>query len=157
MSYYERSERIDQDGNKVFSTLEDEKTQDQVAEVMGRRWKCTFMKYAPLSPIDYWIERDGQIAGFAEVKARSHSAGKFADVYLNLRKWLNMTLTEVATGKPTFYIVKFEDSIRYIKTADIEVQGNLTVGGAKKIVKSVNDIEPVVKVPVESMKVVIEP
>ena len=156
MSYYEREEYFDEDGNKVFITEEDKANQEGVAEFLGRVWKCKFHSYGSLCAIDYWVERNGLIVAHAEVKARSHTHDQYSTVFLNMRKWLALTLAEVSSGIPSLYIVKFTDAIKHIRVSEVSVKDAIKVGGTKRIVKAKTDIEPVICIPVSQMTSVIE-
>lgn len=156
MSYYEREEYFDEDGNKVFITDDDKANQEGVAEFLGRMWKCKFHSYGSLCAIDYWVERNGAIVAHVEIKSRSHPQDQYPTVFLNMRKWLALTLAEVSSGIPSIYVVKFTDAIKHIRVCEVDVKDAIKVGGTKYIVKAKTDIEPVICIPVSHMKSVVE-
>lgn len=85
------------------------------------------------------------------MKTRSHSADRFLTVFLNVRKWLALSLAEAGLGVPALYIVSFADEQRYIRVNEINAS-QMRVGGCRRVVKASSDIEPVIEVPVNAMK-----
>jgi hypothetical protein len=51
---------------------------------------------------------------------------------------------------PAFFFIKFLDKVLWINVYHIDAS-NVEIGGCKHIVKSRNDIEPIIKVPLSSM------
>ena len=90
------------------------------------------------------------MVGCGELKTRSHSSSQYRTVFLNVRKWLALLMAENGLGVPSVFVVRFTDCVKWIKIADIDGT-KIRIGGCKQIVKSRNDIEPVIEVPVRSM------
>ena len=54
-------------------------------------------------------------------------------------------------GVPALYVVGFTDSLLYIAWSDID--GNaMSIAGCAGVVKSQSDVEPVIEVPIASMR-----
>lgn len=148
--YYERGGTRMSDGSLSYATEEDRAHEQEVRTLIEQRWRCEVHSFGPWSPVDWWLSRDGAVVALAEVKSRSHASSTFDSVFLNLRKWLSLTLYAITFERPAFFIVRFTDCVRYIDLRSVGVR--LCVGGCSKRVKGASDIEPVIEVPVADMR-----
>lgn len=151
MTYYDRQQATHIDGSPIFATEQDKSAEDAVAVQVEREWGCEIRRFGALSPVDWFATRSGRVIGVLEVKSRSHPSTKYATVYLNVRKWLALTLASVGMGVPALYLVQFSDGVRWCRVADVDAS-RIKVGGCAEIVKSRSDIEPVIEVPVGLMR-----
>lgn len=151
MSYYDRSQITHLDGTPIFQTAEDQASEAYVAEVLASKWRCQIQSFGALSPVDWFAARDGRLVGVLELKSRGHPAAKYPTVFLNVRKWLALSLASIGLGCPAIFVVRFSDSIRWIPLIDIDA-GAQRIGGCSRLVKSGNDIEPVIDVPILGMR-----
>ena len=62
-----------------------------------------------------------------------------------------MKLAEFGMDLPALFVVRFTDSVKYIKISDVNCK-NISISGTRKIVKSTSDREIVIHVPVADMK-----
>lgn len=150
-SYYDRDGSPVGDGTMSFATKKDRKNEIRIAKLVESRWKCQLHPFGPLSPIDWYATRHGRVVSVLEAKTRSHSSTKFPTVFLNVRKWLSLLLTQNGLGVPAIFIVLFTDGAKYILVNQVEAS-NVRIGGCSQIVKSSSDREPVIEVPVRKMK-----
>ena len=147
MSYYDRF--VGPGG--TFATMEDHDN-----EVVGRlrieaAWKCKLHKYAARNPVDWWVEQHDRRVGFVELKTRTHESTRFETVFLNVRKYNALMSYAMHTYECwSRFVVAFADCTLWI---DVAMCSELrpVVGGCKTLVKSPNDIEPVLNVPVKWM------
>lgn len=149
VSYYDRKS-TDFNGRLIFKSDDDEKNESEVARAIEDRWNVAVHSFGRIAPLDFWIARDGAPVAFAEVKARSHSHDRHTTVFLNVRKWLAMQMAAVGCDVAVLFFVRFTDRILYIKVDDIDAS-QMKVGGCSRIVKSCNDIEPVIEIPIANM------
>lgn len=150
-SYYQRSAVPVGDGTYSFASSKDSESEISVAKLVEARWNCELHHFGKLSPIDWYATRHGRVTAVIEMKTRSHSADRFLTVFLNVRKWLALSLAEAGLGVPALYIVSFADEQRYIRVNEINAS-QMRVGGCRRVVKASSDIEPVIEVPVNAMK-----
>lgn len=148
-TYYDRTSATHVDGSPIFKTEADEINEDKVADVIERAWRCRLVRYGALSIVDWFAERDGRIAGYLELKSRTHPTSKYPTVYLSQKKWLALHLLQLS-GQPSIFVVKFTDDIRWIRVNEIDPR-KVIIGGLNRVVKSRGDIEPVIEVPVSHM------
>lgn len=151
MSYYNRVATTFVDGSPVFKSEEDERNEGTVAGDIERAWGCDARSFGKLAPIDWWFSRHGRVVGIGELKSRTHPHSQYPTVFLNVRKWLALVLASSGMGVPAIFVVRFSDDTRWIPVRDIDAS-NVSVGGLTHTVKSRNDIEPVIGVPVAVMR-----
>jgi hypothetical protein len=150
-SYYERLAVPHLDGSPIFKSPNDERSETEVSALVERAWRCTLGSFGRLSAIDWYATRDGRLVGLIELKSRAHASGRYETVFLNVRKWLALSLASAGLGVPALFIVRFTDGVRYIPLSEIDAR-RITVGGLRSIVKSRNDVEPIIEVEVKAMR-----
>lgn len=151
MSYYDRTATVFVDGSPIFHSQEDEQHQNHVALDLEQAWGCSVRSFGRLAPVDWFFEREGRLVGVGELKARTHRRGKYPTVFLNTRKWLALTLAQSGIGVPAVFVVRFEDGTRWVRVSDVDAS-RVRIGGLTRQMKSRNDIEPVIEVPVDQMR-----
>lgn len=150
-TYYDRSLATHIDGTSVFANETDRANEQRVADVIASAWSCDVRPFGALSPVDWYASRAGRLSGLLELKCRTHAVEKYPTVFLNVRKWLALTLGSVGMGVPAVFVVRFTDGLRWVPVAEINAS-NQVVGGCARRVKSDNDIEPVIEVPVSILR-----
>lgn len=128
------------------TTVADRDNEKRVEKILSRVWKCTFHKYAHYDNIDWWLERDNKMVAVAELKTAFRTS-KYA--YLNLRKYLNLKWSKYFLQLPAIIIFQFRDGNIYYDDID-NIEGKSVMLGSKML-KSYNDIEPGVSIPVDSL------
>jgi hypothetical protein len=150
-TYYERETQTHVDGTPIFRTANDAKNENEVARELAAAWRCNVRSFGMLAPIDFYAERDGRLVGLLELKSRPHPSGKYATVFLNVRKWLALSLGALGMGTVSVFVVRFDDGICWIQVADIDAT-KFRLGGCARVVKSLSDLEPVIEIPVVTMR-----
>jgi hypothetical protein len=133
-------------GSNVFATDEDNAAQVQAAQAIGRGFGCEVHHFGHLAAIDCYATRAGRLVGVIEIKHRTHAIATYPTVYLNLRKWMALTLAAVGVGVPGLFVVAWVDALGWVDVADVDPR-RIKVGGLVRQVKSCNDIEPVIEIP----------
>jgi hypothetical protein len=152
-SYYDRAAHQNTDGTPLFACARDAANESETAEIVGRAWRCEVYPFGRLCPVDYYAVRHGRLVGVMELKSRAHESGRYATVFLNVRKWLALTVASVGLGVPALFLVRWTNEVRYIALTKVDAR-RAVMGGAMRIVKSRSDVEPVVEIPVASMRVI---
>lgn len=153
VNYYDRTAGRNSDGTPVFSTESDRANQIEAATAFVR-WLGTgseVKEFGKLCPIDYYSLRHGRMDSVLEVKCRTHEVGRYETVFLNVRKWLALQMASVAFGIPAYFVVRFTDGIRHIDLGSVDASRHRIAGTTRKV-KSHTDQEPVIDVPVHSMR-----
>jgi hypothetical protein len=151
MSYYERENIVHIDGTYIFRTEEDRGVEQEVARRISEAWRCELREFGALSPIDWYAVRLGRMIGVLELKARTHQFRTYETVFLNVRKWLALSLASVGLGLPAIFVVKFSDDLRWIGINDVDAT-QFRIAGCARLVKAKSDIEPVIEVPVLALR-----
>jgi hypothetical protein len=134
-----------------FANKSDREAEDLAQRSIEAAWGCRLHKYAGFDVADFWAEAWDQTAAFIEVKSRSVESTKYPTVFLNLRKWSKLLDMAVCTGVPAYFFIVYQDSIKYINVELVDAR-NHGIGGTRHRVKSENDIEPVIHVPIKEME-----
>lgn len=151
VDYYSRNEATFIDGSPIFKSLSDEQSESEIAQVLSKQWSCDCHSFGKLAAVDWFFVKHGRLSGVGELKTRSHDSGRHATVFLNVRKWLALSLAANGLGVPAVFVVRFTDCVKWIDISSVDASA-VRIGGCKKIVKSRNDIEPVIEIPVLNMK-----
>jgi len=154
MTYYERANVVHLDGTRIFNKPADQEAARDVANLIEQAWNCELHPFGALSPIDWYAQRFGRLIGLLEVKARSHAINTYPTVYLNVRKWLALSLGSVGLGVPAIFAVRFTDCVTWTPVARIDATQTV-IAGCARLVKSHNDIEPVIEVPIGNLRTLV--
>ena len=149
-SYYDRRSIVHLDGTRVFQSEADRQNEREIASTLEKTWGCRIAAFGALSPIDWYAERHGRLVGLLELKSRHHAHDIYEGAFLNVRKWLALSLGAVGLGCPAIFVVRYDNAVYWTPIASIDAT-NHRIAGCSRIVKSENDIEPVVYVPVAAM------
>ena len=145
--YYERNPKFGESN----TTNVDKHNEQRVENILSTKWNVLFHKYAHYDNIDWWLERGRKTVAVAELKTAFAHKG-FA--YLNLRKYLNLKWANEFLKVPAIIIFQFKSGDIYWKDIN-KIEGNSVILGSK-IMKSRNDIEPGISIPVETLNKVKE-
>jgi len=119
------------------ATEDDLSFQAEIALEVAEKFKCKVNDYCSYSDLDYWIERDGKLVAFMEVKR---------DPILNFRK-INFALhVSAAWNVPTLLFFKAEGRTAYAEIGQLDSANSGVFIVGSRIVKSKNDIEPAVRI-----------
>lgn len=153
-SYYEREYQTLPDGSKCFENVSDRDKEQQARLFIEPTWNCRLHHLPKFNAIDWYASRGNALVAHLEIKGRDHASDRFETVFFNLRKWLPLTMARLHLNVPSLFVVQFTDKLLYIDVGLIDTR-QIVMGGTKRIVKSGTDIEPVILVPVASMKPVV--
>jgi hypothetical protein len=153
--YYSRTATLNTDGSPLFAIGYDKENEGETCGLLSRVWKCEIRPFGRLSPVDFYAVRDGRMVGVLELKSRTHANNKYPTVFLNVRKWTALMMAGMGLAVPALFVVRFTDGVFYANVGEIDAR-RWKIGGTKEIVKSQSDIEPVIEVPVATMKKIID-
>lgn len=134
-----------------FANKSDREAEDLAQRSIEAAWGCTLHKYAGLDTVDFWAEAFDRTSALIEVKARSVNSTTYPTVFLNLRKWSKLLDMAVCTGVPAYFFIVYKDCIKYINVELVDARAH-GIGGTRHRVKSENDIEPVIHIPIKEME-----
>lgn len=145
-TYYDRTP----DALGFFATEEDRKNEREVADQLEKVWFCALRSFGCVAPIDWYAFRDRRLLALIELKSRSHPSTKYPTVFLNVRKWLALSLASAGLGVPAIFVVRFTDGIWWVPLRKVNAT-DVRIGGCSREVKSETDIEPVIEVRIVDM------
>ena len=134
-----------------YETPEDLTREEFILQVATKTWGLEAQKLSGVNyKVDYVFHTKGVIQCFVEIKDRTTSGkmSSFPTVYIGLAKVLAGTLLARHTGVEFVFIVKFEDGI-FFHTFKDEDSFPVRVKGRTNDPRCVEDIEPIVEIPVE--------
>jgi len=141
--YYSRNPSF----GETNTTEADKSNEKRIESILSKKWSVIFHKYAHYDNIDWWLERDNKMVAVAELKTAFRESSY---AYLNLRKYLNLKWSRYFLQLPALIIFQFKDGGIYYDDID-NIEGKPMILGSK-IMKSYNDIEPGVSIPVGSLR-----
>jgi hypothetical protein len=153
--YADRPLTLHTDGTPLHQIATDTDRENEVAAKLGRIWDCELRRFAKLSPVDFYAVRDERMTAVIELKCRSHPAARFDTVFLNVRKWMVLSLASTGLMVPALFVVQFTDELRWIQWGEINASRQAIAGCGGKV-KSRGDIEPIILVPVDQMSILEE-
>lgn len=131
-----------------YESAADIRAQRAVANQIATLFNAEAHETPEFFSYDFTLIKDGQCAGFLEVKRRKVTSSQYPDVILSLNKWLELSLLTKVTGKPVFLVVQYLDRacmVRVDGKPEIRIGGRTDRGGH-------SDVEPVVAIPMSEMK-----
>lgn len=137
------------DGTRVFKNSEAERLEAEVAKSLEDAWRCLIIKFAKLSPIDWYAERDHRTVGLLELKTREKKHDEHQTVFLAVRKWLALLLGSIGMGVPGLFVVRFTDGTFWIPVREIDPSRHMIGGRTDR--GAPNDIEPGIRVEIAKM------
>lgn len=126
-----------------------------VMSALSFAWNMKMGSFGRFAPLDFYAFRNDRLVGLMELKTHPYDIGKYPTTQLNLRKWGWLRLYK-DLGVKVLYLKMFGKDLYYIDVDDIKVDDAIRMGGCHKYVKSVTDIEPVINIPVDDFKFVMQ-
>jgi len=108
-------------------------------------YQCTLRKLPIRYHLDFAIEQQGHIAGFVEIKTRSHTfdqIGKIGGYRLSFGKWCAAEQMCRVSGLPFILLVGFTDQVRYVRVDEFIHDGLVWWGRQDR--GDAQDMEPAV-------------
>jgi hypothetical protein len=134
----------------IRATTETRYQQAAVAQELERSWSVEIRLFGPLCAIDFYALSAGKLAAVIEAKSRTHPYGRYPTVFLNVRKWLALTLAAHGLGVPALYVVRHTDGTHWTPVSDIDASA-VTMGGMSTP-ERYTDYEPVIHVPLSVLR-----
>lgn len=100
----------------------------EVAEILEVVWKCQVRPSPHFAHYDFELDRDNRMAAIAEVKTRRCRSDRYETTYITLEKWYRLFDISRALEIPAFYVVNFDNEIRYIEAVQIDPRNFETCG-----------------------------
>ena len=127
----------------IYETKQDREKENELAQRVSELWGVKAKANPRQYPIDYtFLNADGGIEGFAEIKIRTHKCGTFSTYIISAMKLTNARMLSKATGLDVILIVKWScGSIGFI---DMATEADRIGWGGRSDRNDSQDQEPVV-------------
>jgi hypothetical protein len=134
----------------VYENAESLAEERRFASAIEERWNCRLRKQPRHFILDFAVERDGVIVGFAEIKCRNYRSDAFRDYMISLSKIARAREIKRVTGLDTALCVRFTNADLMRKITD---DRTVSVGmGGRKDRGDPEDIETVAMIPLREFK-----
>jgi hypothetical protein len=137
-------------------TEEDLENERQVAALLSHAWGADLKKLVEdrLYLADYAAVKNGKITAFIEIRCRSCSSDMYRTIYMPLHKLLWARAMWQATGRPYFFVLRFDGDgvISYTPVHDM-TQAPL-VWAARATERETHPDGPVVEIDASKLRVI---
>lgn len=134
----------------TYETDADIAKEAEVAKVAAEKWNCEMFKLAKFGQFDFAAIRSGQIKAFVEIRCRSNRSDAYPTMIVSANKVIAAWQTEMATGIPAFFVVRWTDQIGFINLAQ---RFAVTIGGRVDRGDKA-DIEAVCHIPIDQFQMI---
>ena len=132
----------------MYESSGDRNNEQQVVKRLAAAGGGEYQKLPISYRMDYAVVRDGEIAGFVEIKARHMRWGQYPTVMISMSKVLTAANYADALGLPTLFVVATNDGrLHYARLGDIHLHAKLVHGGRTVQTRDGGDIEPCYMIP----------
>jgi len=154
-NYYNRKPTILPDGRRAFMTEKDKALEDAVKAMLNFGWKAEIGSFGRFFPIDFYAYKKEQkrVVAILELKTHPYEYGKYATTPLNCRKHAFLMDRAKQWDVIPILLKLFNEHLYYVDVRLVDAAAPV-MGGCKRIVKSVTDVEPVIHIPLETFKYV---
>ena len=127
----------------IYETKQDREKENELAKRVSELWGVKAKANPRQYPIDYtFLNADGGIEGFAEIKIRTHKCGTFPTYIISAMKLTSAKMLSEATGLDVILIVQW--SCGSIGFMDMATPPDSIGWGGRKDRNDSQDQEPVV-------------
>lgn len=132
----------------LYENAQDRRNEEEISQVVSFAWGVRLLK---LPDMAYHIDRavvdaDDEIVGWAELKRRHFPFKAYPTVMLDVQKWTTGKVLSEATCAPFYFIVGFDDVLAFYEYSP-NTRISVKYGGRTAKTRDVNDVEPVVHIP----------
>lgn len=98
----------------LYETSSDRRSEKQILDYVSNRWGIVYHKLPMSYKLDYSAYRNGNLAGWAEVKCRTHKFGEFPTYIISLAKVLEARRLAYETNTTSILLVAWLDVLAYL-------------------------------------------
>lgn len=138
----------------LYETKQDLHNEQQVADILSLEWGVEVVKLPIKYGADYGIYKGGILRGWMEIKCRNVPSTKYPDVILSVEKWSKAMHFAQMTASKFILVVAFTDGIFYSEESKQQYRDAHYGGRTDR--KDWQDMEPVVRIPIEDFKRVVQ-
>jgi len=96
-------------------------------QTAAEKWNCDYMKLPLSYRLDFALVRRNKLVALAEIRVRNVKAETYPTIIFSVNKRAKANELSDQTKVPSFFVVQYDDEIRYIDFA--ETPDEFQVGG----------------------------
>ena len=114
-------------GRPLYETDADLSREAVVMKLAATKWNCDYLKLPLSYRLDFALIRRNKLVALAEIRVRNVKAETYPTIIFSVNKRAKANQLSDQTKVPSFFVVKYDDEIRYIDFA--ETPDEFQVGG----------------------------
>jgi len=111
----------------LYETAADLSREAKVMHTAAEKWQCDYLKLPLSYRLDFALIRNNRLVALAEIRVRNVTASKYPTIIFSVNKRAKANQLSDQIKVPSFFVVKYDDEIRYIDFA--ETPDEFQVGG----------------------------
>ena len=111
----------------LYETEADLSREARVMHTAAEKWNCDYLKLPLSYRLDFALIRSNRLVALAEIRVRNVKAETYPTIIFSVNKRAKANQLSDQTKVPSFFVVKYDDEIRYIDFA--ETPDDFQVGG----------------------------
>ena len=114
-------------GRPLYETDADLSREAVVMKLAATKWNCDYLKLPLSYRLDFALIRRNKLVALAEIRVRNVKAETYPTIIFSVNKRAKANQLSEQTKVPSFFVVQYDDEIRYIDFA--ETPDEIQVGG----------------------------
>ena len=114
-------------GRPLYETDADLSREAVVMKLAATKWNCDYLKLPLSYRLDFALIRRNKLVALAEIRVRNVKAETYPTIIFSVNKRAKANQLSDQTKVPSFFVVQYDDEIRYIDFA--ETPDEFQVGG----------------------------
>jgi hypothetical protein len=114
-------------GRPLYETDADLSREAVVMKLAATKWNCDYLKLPLSYRLDFALIRRNKLVALAEIRVRNVKAETYPTIIFSVNKRAKANQLSEQTKVPSFFVVQYDDEIRYIDFA--ETPDEFQVGG----------------------------
>jgi len=136
----------------LYETAEDRLEEDGVSDQLQAAWDLDVWSFAPTSTGDLLLGKDGKLRAICEVKRRYNALDKYETYIISRSKLEGLSAMAAALNTKGLLAVQFDDVLVWHDATDALAYD--TRWGGRYDREDRNDLELVVHIPIDKLKIV---
>jgi hypothetical protein len=102
-------------GRPLYETDADLSREAVVMKLAATKWNCDYLKLPLSYRLDFALIRRNKLVALAEIRVRNVKAETYPTIIFSVNKRAKANQLSDQTKVPSFFVVQYDDEIRYIE------------------------------------------
>lgn len=142
------------DKNGTWENEIDLKHENELKELVEKKWFCSLIKQAPKDPMDFFAIRDEKTIAWVEMRSRNCLSTSYSEIFLGKEKFKKLRDACRCLEIPAIFVIRFNDHVCFIDLTKVERPNETYANRGDIKVKRVTDNEKAVLLPVKNMSII---